>query len=622
MKLSQGKTSFGGVQRAQRAWQFSFRVSDEAGQPLYGLGISPERDRFADLLGRYALLAPDVARADRAQPPIARHEWPQRVDLAVNESFVYTLVDGTQRELTLLDYDILYAEVQPGQAAQHVRIDADVEVRDLETGRIDSTTINVALAAVPVSVNGLRLLGNSVDLGLIFENVGDQGSFPLAEGKAVGFAVNDAKFTLFPDMDKYTYPYEMAFGEIPALNGWLEYQSTLRQAHAGYDLGGVPCNIPVRAIADGFVTFTWYSDQGAVFLNPNGPRTNPGWHMTHIKQGGNLVPNGSWVTKGTPLATPAPGCEFDSAGSFHNGSRSSYDFNPMRFQAEIWQYEHNTDFPAPRFWLALSPFTGDMASNYIFSDESGDIPEALQPREGDYDKDGEKRWRFYDNYVNSVVRMGEASSPYPFAYANRPLNSVGYMATYIYSSQDHTNDAEVHLRWGMSYGGKIWLNGKTVEEGVEDRYQTYDLARERPLVIDKYDIPLPLKQGWNTLIIKTSHGRRGGTAWVFSSKIGDPNGRKIPENQLAFSVRDIGLKVTTVDQTSMALSWRDVNRFSVYVETYLLDIARDAGFEDIVISDLDLGKVTGYTVTDLEPGVEYFIRVKPFNYSASIIPIR
>ena len=189
------------------------------------------------------------------------------------------------------------------------------------------------------------------------------------------------------------------------------------------------------------------------------------------------------------------------------------------------------------------------------------------------------------------------------------------MATYIYSSQDHTNDAEVHLRWGMSYGGKIWLNGKTVEEGVEDRYQTYDLARERPLVIDKYDIPLPLKQGWNTLIIKTSHGRRGGTAWVFSSKIGDPNGRKIPENQLAFSVRDIGLKVTTVDQTSMALSWRDVNRFSVYVETYLLDIARDAGFEDIVISDLDLGKVTGYTVTDLEPGVEYFIRVKPFNYS-------
>ena len=65
----------------------------------------------------------------------------------------------------------------------------------------------------------------------------------------------------------------------------------------------------------------------------------------------------------------------------------------------------------------------------------------------------------------------------------------------------------------------------------------------------------------------------------------------------------------------MGLSWRPVERSSVYVETYLLDIARDAGFEDIVISDLDLGVVTSYTVTNLEPGVEYFIRVKPFNYS-------
>ena len=499
VKLSQGKTSFTGFQSAQRAWQFSFRVSDEAGQPVYDLRISPERDRFADPLGRYALLASDVSRADRAEPPIARHEWPERVDLAVSESFIYTLVDGTQRELTLLNYEIVYAdgEVVPGTAPQHVRIDAEVQVRDLETGTIARTTINVALGAVPVSVNGLRLLGSSVDLALPFENVADQGPFPLAEGKNVGFAVNDANFTLFPDMDNYAFPYEIAFGEIPTLHAWLQYQGLRRgQAHAGYDLGGLPCNVPVKAIVDGFVTFKWYADQGAVFINPNGARTTPGWHMTHVKQGGNLVPNGSWVKKGTPLATAAPGCEFDLRGSFHNGSRGSYDFNPMRFQAEIWQYEHSTDFPSPRFWLALSPFTGDMASSYMFSDESGDIPEALQPREADYDKDGEKRWRFYDNYVNSVVRMGEASSPYPFAsYDNQFRNSVGYMATYIYSSQDHTNDDEVRLRWGMSYGGKIWLNGKTVFEGVEDRYNTYDRPRERLLVIDKYDIVLPLKQG-------------------------------------------------------------------------------------------------------------------------------
>ena len=239
------------------------------------------------------MLAPDASRADRAEPPIARHEWPQRVDLAVNESFIYTLVDGTQRELTLLNYDIVYAdgEVNPRMAPQHVRIDAEVEVRDLDTGTIDRTTINVGLGAVPVSVNGLRLLGNSVDLGLPFENVADQGSFPLAEGKDVGFAVNDAKFTLFPDMDKYAYPYGMAFGEIRVLHAWMQYQGLRRgQVHAGYDLGGIPCTVPVKAIADGFVTFKWYADQSAGFINPNGPRTTPGWHTTHIKQGGNLVP--------------------------------------------------------------------------------------------------------------------------------------------------------------------------------------------------------------------------------------------------------------------------------------------------------------------------------------------
>ena len=141
-------------------------------------------------------------------------------------------------------------------ATRPVRIDIDVQDRDLDTGTTEES--NVALGAVPVSVNGLRLLGHATDRGLPFENVGDQGLFPLSERKDVGFAVDDANFTLFPNMNKCANAYEIAFNEISAVRPWLAYQTLSRgQAHAGYDLGGIPCDVTVREISDGFVTFAW-----------------------------------------------------------------------------------------------------------------------------------------------------------------------------------------------------------------------------------------------------------------------------------------------------------------------------------------------------------------------------
>ncbi len=563
----------------------------------------------------------------RTATPSGSGKWPTKVDLAEGESYVFTLNDNSTRTIKLVDYSIVK------QGAQWVRADATIEVTNPANGRKDRTVVNAGLGAVPVSINGVRVYGYAAkDLrGNVFpenggfEPVGDQGSFPLTEGKDVGFALSDARYSMYPNLDNYTYPYEVAFHEGWSLNTWLEYQSASggNYSHAGYD-PGVHCTVRVKAITDGYV-YVHAGVNGQVNIYPGGEWTVPGWHHTHAN-GPALVASGSWVKKGTPIIGPWPGCNGSFPYHYHTGSRFTSDFGSMRFLAEIWMNEHKTDFPAPRYWLVLAPYSGGMSDNHISSDERGDIPDSVQPKVGGFDKDGLKQWRFYDNYVNSVVRMGEASSPYPFSgYQNGPQpssgpsNSVGYTATYIYSPTDRTTNTDVHLKWGASFGSKIWLNGKSVFDNSatlgSHRYNTYDVVRETPILIDEFDIPLKLKRGWNTLIFKTNHGARNYTAWLYSAKIGDANGLKIADESLTISLRDINLRVTGTGNNSISVAWDNLVRSSAYAETYKIDVAKDAGFTNMVIRDLDVGQVTSYTLTGLTGGVEHFVRVKPYNYS-------
>ncbi|MBI2932818.1 MAG: fibronectin type III domain-containing protein [Planctomycetes bacterium] len=175
----------------------------------------------------------------------------------------------------------------------------------------------------------------------------------------------------------------------------------------------------------------------------------------------------------------------------------------------------------------------------------------------------------------------------------------------------------MHLKWGVSYGGKVWLNGQSVFDNTStlaaNRYHTYNVVTESPIAKDQYDVVLPLQAGWNALIIKTNHGDRSHTAWLFSPKIGDGGGLR--RNDLVFSARDINLSATPLGSSSVSLTWSAPDFHGSNVDTYLLDVAMDPGFAMPVQADVDLGKVAGHTVTGLAPGTTYYFRVKPFNAS-------
>ncbi len=528
-------------------------------------------------------------------------EWPRRVDLSVGESYTFRLSDGSTRTLKLVSYRIVIP--------RH-KVEATVEVSG--GGRTDRHTLHVAMDAVPVAINGLRIFAyawkEADDNG--FEPVGQQGGFPLTSGKDVGFAVGDARSTLFPEMDKYTYPFENAFHEGAFLQTWLDPDGW---AHSGFDVG-VYAGVHLLAPTDGWVYFDYWGGEGGVtFTRENqGQFSSPTtWGFTHIKPGTEKVASGSFVRKGTRLVEATGAVPYH----FHMGGKNNLDFGSWLWAAEVWNYQHRDDYPAPRYWLALGPYSGGMSSNNIYSDESGDIPETVLPSNGVLDIKNAKQWKLADNFVNSVVRMGELLSQAPFSgYSDRDgTNSVGYAAVYIYSPSDHTTDNLVHLKFGASYGARVWLNGDSLFSGVEGRYTTYNIANESPLVIDKYDIPLPLRRGWNTLIIKTNHGDRSGTLWAMSPKIGDASGRRLPE--LVFSTRSIGLKVDSVSNNSVTVSWTHPDFHGTFVETYKLDVATDPGFNNLVVNNRDIGKVTSYTITGLAGGVQHYVRVKPYNSS-------
>ena len=542
---------------------------------------------------------PVALGAAPAPTPPPSGNWPSKVDLAVGESLTYTLLDSSTRTIKLLSYNIVIP--------RH-KVEATIQVSD---GVVtDTHTLHVTFDGVPVAVNGLKVYAyawkEANDNG--FEGV--EGGFPLTNGKDVGFAVNDASVSFFPNIETYTYPVDQAFHEGAFVQVWLDEDG---HAHSGYDFGAHD-GLTINAMFDGYVYYQYWSGQGGVTLSKTpDPFATERFRWTHIKANSAKFPDGTFVTKGTPLADPF--IESGKPSHYHMSANGYSDFGSWLFAQEIWNFEHQNDFPAPRYWLVAGPYETTMGANHITANESGNLPADLTPAEGDA-ADG-LQWKFADNLVTSVVRMWELVNEAPFAgYGNRASfnqfggpERVAYATTYVYSP----TAVNAALNWGVTHQGKVWLNGQTIFDGVEARYGTYDYLSESPILIDNYALALPLQAGWNTLIIKTNQGTRFGTTWAFSPKIGAADGSRIAS--LVFSTRNINLAATQTADDSVALSWTKPDFHGTHIDTYLLDVATDAAFANLVVADQDLGNVAAHTVTGLTPGGTYHIRVKPFNQS-------
>lgn len=530
--------------------------------------------------------------------------WPQKVDLATNEGRSITLRDGTTRTLTLQSYNIVIP--------RH-KVQATVSVSG--AGKIETHTLEVGFGADAVSINGLRIYaytwkgadsyGNpQPPCTTAFESVSRQDCFPLTLGKDIGFAVSDAKYTMYPDISKYTYPVDLAFHEGIYLQTFLDPDGTV--AHSGYDIG-TPFGTDLLAIKDGYLWIqgatVWITDT----IGSQWDSSKPCWVFTH--SGVKLVGEG-FVTKGTRIVsdtadgdnniTANPAAAVDH---YHMGSCGSFDFGSWYFMTQVWNYEHQNNFPSPRYWLALGPFSGDINTNNI------SIP--ANPKEGDVFNS--KSWKFADNLVNSVTRMGELLSDAPFSgHSTRDtVNSTGYAASYIYSP----SQTQATLKFGATRGAKIWMNGQLLDTITGARYDSFNVSSQSPVEIDRYQYPITLNAGWNTLITKTDLGSRQSSdrivPMLFSIKLGDANGNRIPG--LIFSTRDINLQTTNVGNTSIGLNWSNPNYQGTFVSSYKVDIATDAAFSNIVKTDTVSGSSLSHTVTGLLAGTQYHIRVRPYN---------
>ncbi|MCH7626145.1 MAG: cellulase family glycosylhydrolase, partial [Chloroflexi bacterium] len=597
IKLSQGKADFRGIQAPQNGWQLSFRVSDSGGRPVNSVVVSPEKDLSADPMARFAIPEGRPRFAERARPPERVQEWPEVANLEIGESVNYTLRDGSLRTVTLLSYDVVIP--------RH-KVQATVSVSSEE--KVEIHTVEVALAAVPVSINGVRIYAYAWKDARQYGFESGDSAFPLAIGKDIALALSDAQYTMFPDIDSYVYPFDSAFHENGNMQTFLEPagRGSFKQlvGHSGFDIHAPPDSSLV-AMHDGTV---WYKPGQVILSTTTGEKSDPvRWFWSHVPDsfGSATVPSGTFVKKGTPLAL----------GGSHMEAPGGFDFGSFIFTTEIWNNQHKTDYPTPRYWLVLGPYDGSIDTNNMTANESRDLPSTLLPMEGSPDYRNDRSWKFGDNMVNSIVNIGELLSESPFSGLEdrEHLNAVAYAATYVYSPEDHTTDGQIWLKWGASFGSKVWLNGKTVIDNTDSlqghRFYTY--TDERPLIIDEFAAGLPLKKGWNTLIVKVNQGSRASKAWRFSAKIGDLEGNSIPG--LRFSTRNINLRVDSTEDESVSISWDRPVYHGTNVTGYRVDVARDAAFTDLLADDLNVGDVTTFKFQGLASGKTYFIRVKPYN---------
>ncbi len=158
-------------------------------------------------------------------------------------------------------------------------------------------------------------------------------------------------------------------------------------------------------------------------------------------------------------------------------------------------------------WKTLGPFdnTGGAGFAKVFP------PETEIRFDAEYDgKDGKVRWQDFE------AKHEEGRVDFNKAYA--PLKEVaGYGFAEFHS--DTARPAE--LRLGCKNGWKIWFNGQ---------YQFGRDEYHRMAEMDQYRLPVELKAGRNTILIKLTQNEQKEewtVEWEFQLRVTDPTGRVI-----------------------------------------------------------------------------------------------
>lgn len=173
-----------------------------------------------------------------------------------------------------------------------------------------------------------------------------------------------------------------------------------------------------------------------------------------------------------------------------------YRENSMLEKAD--EHIQKTGFVTEDVWMVLGPFdnAGGIGFNTAYITE--DITEIDLTAK--YDRlNGRVRWKkFTDAELDGKIYLGE--------------KNVDWHVSYAFATVTSPDEREVQFRFDSDDQGKVWLNGKHV----------FSHTKAFKAIIDTYNIPVTLKPGKNSVLVKVCNEQGG---WAFYLRITDQNGQ-------------------------------------------------------------------------------------------------
>ena len=216
-----------------------------------------------------------------------------------------------------------------------------------------------------------------------------------------------------------------------------------------------------------------------------------------------IVAAGNLRTNGRPA---------DAVARYQTALRSARDVDQIENIAKaLKQLGQPANLPNVFGWLAdwkaVGPF--DNTTNAGF--EKVYPPEQKVDLNAEYDgKTGKVRWQDV-----------QATGDYGLVDLNKPCGSLKSVAGYAYTEFHAAKAGPAQLRLGSKNGWKLWLNGKYIFG--RDEYH-------RGAEIDQYRMPVELKRGKNTILVKVTQNELvedWTKEWEFQLRITDALGTPI-----------------------------------------------------------------------------------------------
>ena len=172
-----------------------------------------------------------------------------------------------------------------------------------------------------------------------------------------------------------------------------------------------------------------------------------------------------------------------------------YHENDIPEKAEA--YIQKTGFIAENAWLTLGPFDNTDGIGYDTAYISEDVTQ-IDTTTTYNGIDGQILWqKSVDDTPDGYVGLG---------------NDVDWGVAYAFATVNSPDERKVQLRFDSDDQGKVWLNG----EQVFTHTKTYSAS------IDKFTIPVTLKPGKNSILVKVCEEEGG---WGFYLRITDTEGK-------------------------------------------------------------------------------------------------